>query len=138
MIGIFLIAAGWNMKIVVDEARISSSMFFWRKAIRWDDLDHSVIYVLLEPDHPFGIKLYGHQDRTARITIYLKNYAKSDVQWMLKELPLKIRATHGKMGSRGSMIEPKKSKLGSLIQFVVLLLLLFLLKRYFPNGHFAR
>ena len=72
VVGVFWIAAGWTMKIVTDEERISSTMFFWKKAIRWDELDHSVIFVLAEPAHPLGIKMYGHGDSTARITIYLR------------------------------------------------------------------
>ena len=64
----------------------------------WSDLDYSATYVLSESDHPFGIRLYRIGDDTSWISVRLKNYSKTDVQWMLSELPLKLRETRNAQG----------------------------------------
>lgn len=127
--GLFTVLAGWSMKIVTDDRGISSRILVWVKYASWEELERSVIYRIVDPVYPLGIKLYCRGERFARITIRLKNYSEADVAWMLRELPLKI-SDKRRQSARGEMDEPNASGWWRWIIAILVLLVVVWLRRF--------
>ena len=104
--GLAVVVTGWTQRIAVDQNGIKVGSCWKTRTMPWGDLDYSASYVLAEPEHPLGIRLYGYGDEKARITLGLKTYSKTDVTWMLRELPLKIREVRRGSLDDDSMPEP--------------------------------
>lgn len=108
--GLVILVTGWTLRIEVDENGIRAGSCWRIRSMLWSDLDYSATYVLSERDHPFGIRLYRNGDNASWISVRLKNYSKTDVQWMLSELPLKLRETRNANLDGEQMPEPKTRK----------------------------
>jgi hypothetical protein len=130
-VGIFLILSGWTTKIVVDDEGLRNRFYLISRRIKWGDISHSAVYILLEPDYPFGIKIYAAGKKNARITILLKNYSPKDVQWLITELPLKITASR-RVSRHGRMVEPNTKGL-KWYYAAAFLIGIVILSRYLPR-----
>ena len=130
VVGLLFFLAGWTMRIRTDEEGISSRFFFLKKSVTWSELDYSILYVLVEPDFPLGIKIYRTGEKTAHMTIYLKNYSKDEVSWMIANLPLRCRQKTGRIGARAEMIDPKANNVKRWIIWSAALLLFLVVRRY--------